>query len=158
MDEAGWVSVSDITAHLNLNDQDLELATLYNNKSRFEIRDGMIRASQGHSLEEIPVTQEALEASWKRYQGEGSIWHGTNHDVIDSIRRGGILRGDRSHVHLASSVESHVGKRHNVSVLVEVSQELLREAGYEIFISPNRVVLARYIPANCIINVWELES
>ena len=158
MDEAGWVSVHDLMKHLKLSYDDLKLAIIHNNKSRYELHDDKIRASQGHSLDKVPVTQEALEASWQIYREEGSIWHGTNRTVIDSIRSGGILRGERTHVHLASSTASKVGKRHNISVIVEVSQDKLREAGYEIYISPNGVILTRYVPVNCIQNVWGLKK
>ena len=158
MDEAGWVSVDELCRYLKLSFDELELATIHNNKSRYELRDDKIRASQGHSLNKVPVTQAALEASWDIYHEAGPIWHGTNRGVIDAIRSGGILRGERSHVHLASSITSKVGKRHNISVLVEVSQEKLREAGYEIYISPNGVILTRYVPVSCIENVWGVKK
>ena len=158
MNEAGWVSVEELMTHLSLSYQDIELVTTHNNKSRYELHNGMIRASQGHSLEEMPVTQKALEDSWSKYRGRGSIWHGTRLGVIDSIRSEGILRGGRSHVHLASSIDSKVGKRVQITVLIEVSQTQLRKAGYDIFVSANGVILTRYVPETCIINMWELKN
>ena len=102
MDAAGWGDMDELVAHLGV---------------------------PLHLVEGMPVTQEALEASWTIFAGAESLWHGTRTDTIENIAREGILRGGRSHVHLAETRESQVGKRANVSVLLEVSPARLRAAG-----------------------------
>ena len=158
MDAAGWVSVGDLQEHLSLNQSDLELVLTQNNKARFEVNDGLIRACQGHSLKSMPVTKEALEASWSIYNGSDSIWHGTHRGALEAIKREGIICGERSHVHLARSVHSRVGKRSNVSIFIEVSCAYLRQAGYEVFESTNGVILTRYVPLNCIVNISSFKA
>lgn len=153
MDRAGWVTLDELCRHLRASRRAVEEVVAHNNKTRFEVAGQRIRASQGHSLDHMPITQEALEASWTAWSGMRSIWHGTQIEVIESIARDGILRGDRSHVHLAETIDSQVGKRANVAVMLEVSPARLRAAGYEIYRSPNGVILARQVPPDCIVDV-----
>lgn len=155
MDNAGWVKLTDVLNFLNLDNDQLCLVIQENNKARFELHGEKLRATQGHSLDRMPVTQEALEASWTIYnpQGEDRIWHATQSQHLDSILKDGIIRGERSHVHLANAIDSPVGKRSNAPLLIEVSVAKLRTEGYEVFISPNGVVLTRFVPPSCIINV-----
>lgn len=156
MDAAGWVALEDLIAHLGEPRHLIEQVVQQNNKTRFEIAGARIRASQGHSLEGMPVTQEALEASWERFEGEGSLWHATQPEAVESIARQGLLRGGRSHVHLAASRDSSVGKRAGVGVLLEIAPARLRESGQTLFQSPNGVVLCRHVPPGCIVGVHPL--
>ena len=152
MDAAGWVNQDELLNYLKLNCASLDQVIMENNKSRFERSEGRVRASQGHSLEEMPVTREALESSWLIYEVRGvdSIWHATKESVLDAIKREGIIRGQRTHVHLASTRKSEVGKRMNRAVLLCVSVEKLRAAGQRMYVSPNEVILTRYVPPQCI--------
>ena len=156
MDAAGWVELDELIAHLGEPRHLVDEVVQQNNKTRFEVSGTRIRASQGHSLEGMPVTQEALEASWALFDGEDSLWHGTQPDVVESIAREGLLRGARSHVHLAESRESSVGKRANVGVLLEISPAKLRAAAQMLFRSPNGVILCRHVPPECIVGVHPL--
>lgn len=153
MDAAGWVRVDELLPHLKVPRAAVDEVVASNNKARFEIRGELIRASQGHSLEGMPVTQEALEASWTEYTADGPIFHGTRIDAIEGIGRDGIMRGDRTHVHLATSPNSRVGKRNNVAVLLTVASERLRQAGYRVFSSQNGVLLTRHVPPGCIVDL-----
>ena len=159
MDSAGWVLTQDLLKKLRISQAELDLIIRENNKSRFEVSGDRVRAVQGHSLENMPVTQDALEASWSLYQnGDDLIWHATQPRCVDSILDQGILRGGRTHVHLASSVYSRVGKRVGAPILMEVSVKLLRAAHEEVFMSSNGVVLTRYVPPSSILKVHGLES
>lgn len=153
MNPAGWVEIVDLCAHMRVSCAAIDAVVRDNNKTRFQVEGSRIRASQGHSLAGMPVTQEALEASWERYDGTDSIWHGTRTDAIASIAATGISRSKRTHVHLAASTGSRVGKRAQVGVLLEVSPERLRDAGYDIFRSPNGVILTRHVPPSCVVDL-----
>jgi putative RNA 2'-phosphotransferase len=144
MDAAGWVELDELIAHLGEPCALVDEVVQQNNKTRFEVCGTRIRASQGHSLEGMPVTHEALEASWAVFDGEESLWHGTQPDAIESIARQGLLRGARSHVHLAESRDSSVGKRANVGVLLEISPTRLRGAGQML------------LPPGCIVGIHPL--
>jgi putative RNA 2'-phosphotransferase len=159
MDTAGFAPVDDVLRLAWLNKAELVQIIEENNKSRYELSlDGArIRARQGHSLAGTPVTLEGLESSWVRVTDDAVIHHGTNLDAARSIlTRGpteGIHPGERTHVHLAESEDSKVGKRAQVAVLLAVSPVKLREAGLDVFRSPNGVILVRRVPHAAIVGV-----
>ena len=151
MNSAGWAAIADVRRLARLSRPMLDDIVANNNKSRLQIDGDHIRASQGHSLSGTPVTQEALEASWAAWSGTTSLWHGTRAQFIPSIARKGLLPQSRTHVHLAESTGSHVGKRANVGVLLEISPSRVRAANQVIYRSPNGVILIRHVPADSII-------
>jgi putative RNA 2'-phosphotransferase len=150
MDAAGWASVDDVLRVARLTPALLDVVVRENNKSRLELRDGRVRACQGHSLAGMPVTLEALEASWEEDQRTATLWHGTSIEAAESIAREGLLPGGRTHVHLAGSTDSRVGKRAGVAVLVGVDPEALRAEGLRVYRSGNGVLLVRRVPVACI--------
>lgn len=150
MDAAGWAEVADVLRLARLSAELLDAAVRENNKSRLEVRGGRIRACQGHSLAGMPVTLEALEASWEEDLRDGLIWHGTSPEAAGSIAREGLLPGERTHVHLADATDSRVGKRAGVALLLGVDPAALRASGLRVYRSPNGVLLARRVPAACI--------
>ena len=149
VDDAGWVSIEGVLRTLQMSRAKLDEITADNNKNRYEQRGELIRASQGHSLD-MPVTLDALEASWTRYEGSDRVWHGTHLAALVGIASEGISSAKRTHVHLAVALDSEVGKRHRVGVMLGVSVARLRASGAEVFISPNGVVLTRHVPVACI--------
>lgn len=153
MDAAGWAPIVDVMRFTALTRADLDEVVRDNTKARFEVDGDRIRATQGHSIAGGAVSIDALEASWDRYEGAGPLWHGTHADAVVGIARDGIQPVSRTHVHLAASTDSHVGKRANVSVLLEVSAPRLRDAGLAIFRSPNGVLLTRHVPVPCIVGL-----
>jgi putative RNA 2'-phosphotransferase len=150
MDEAGWSELDDVLRVLAVNRAELDLAVRQNDKGRLVVAGSRVRACQGHSLDGMPVTKEALEASWEVFYPESPLWHGTRVAAIEGIAGQGIMAGQRTHVHLAAGADSHVGKRGYVDFLIEVSPARLSEAGIGIFLAPNGVVLARRVPAEAI--------
>lgn len=152
MDAAGWVPVDDVLRRLRLSRGALAQIVERNTKSRLQWEGERIRCCQGHSSEGMPVTQDALERSWRVWTG-GPVWHGTKAEVIPAIAREGLRPGGRTHVHLAPSTDSVVGKRAAVAVMLEIDPAPVRAAGHELFESPNGVVLARLIPAAAIVGL-----
>lgn len=153
MDAAGWASATDVMRFLNLDRPTLELIVAQNTKKRLQLIGDRIRCCQGHSMASMPVTLEALEASWTPYAGDDVIWHGTRLDVLPAIDQTGLNAGRRTHVHLAAALDSTVGKRSAVAVMLAVSAERQRAAGFPVFAAPNGVLLARRVPRPCIIGV-----
>jgi len=153
MDSAGWVQFSDLCAHTQATKEELLDVIERNEKSRFALEEDRIRASQGHSLAGTPVTLEALEASWIEYTTTNSCWHGTTIEALAGIAQKGILAGYRSHVHLTAAIDSKVGIRNQVHVILEISPQRLKEAGQTLYQSPNGVILARYIPTSTIVDI-----
>lgn len=152
LDPAGWVDLDELLRLTHLTRSDVELIIRHNNKSRFEVVGQQIRACQGHSRK-MPVDLDALEQSWKIFDGSDSLWHGTSLEVVDAIAEQGILPGERTHVHLAASPDSRVGKRAGVALLLEVSVARLRQREIEVYRSANGVVLVRRVPPACLVGV-----
>lgn len=150
MDEAGWARVDDVVAKAKTTRAALDVAVRENNKSRLEVRGELIRACQGHSRAGMPVTLEALEASWALDPRDEPVWHGTNLAAVEPIAREGILPGERTHVHLAAETDSKVGKRAGVDVLLRIDPVRLRAEGVGLYRSANGVLLARRVPPGSI--------
>jgi putative RNA 2'-phosphotransferase len=153
MDAAGWAEVDDVRRVLGISRDALEAAVRDNTKQRLELRGTRIRATQGHSLAGMPVTCDALEASWALHEDDASVFHGTRIKALEGIAREGILPGERTHVHLAEATDSAVGKRDAVDVMLEVSPAALRALGFPLYRSPNGVILARRVPALAIVGL-----
>lgn len=153
MDEAGWVDVDSVLRVLNMQLHDLETVVRQNDKSRLELVGGRVRACQGHSIDNHAVTREGLERSWTVVTSEAAVWHGTSVDAVRGIAREGILAVGRTHVHLAPAMSSKVGKRASVHVMLEISPARVRAAGLNLYAASNGVVLAREIPAACVVGL-----
>jgi putative RNA 2'-phosphotransferase len=151
MDSAGWSAIRDVLPLVKMSERELDDAITFNTKGRLERRDGYVRACQGHSLANTPVTLEGLEASWLVDDESDDLWHGTTHEAAASIRNSGIHSGERTHVHLARSYDAKVGKRSNVDVLLQVSRARLRHEGLTVWQAPNDVLLVRFVPAHCVV-------
>lgn len=153
MDSAGFASVDDVLRLTGLSRADLDVVVQENNKSRFQILGQSIRAVQGHS-EGTPVTLEGLEQSWDVVTGDDVVFHGTSVEAARSILTGdGVHSAARSHVHLAPSTSSTVGKRHEVQVLLAVDPVRLRASGHTLWRAPNGVLLTRAVPVAVIVDV-----
>jgi putative RNA 2'-phosphotransferase len=152
MDSAGWSAVVDVLRLAKMTERELDEAIAFNTKSRLERRGAYVRACQGHSLAGTPVTLDALEASWLLDNEPDDLWHGTTLEAAASIRTSGIRSGERTHVHLARTVDAKVGKRSNVAVLLQVSREGLRGEGIDVWRAPNDVLLVRFVPAHCVVS------
>ncbi|HTN86723.1 MAG TPA: RNA 2'-phosphotransferase [Sorangium sp.] len=153
MDDAGWVAVDDVLRALGLPRSRLDEVVENNNKNRLELRGDRVRASQGHSREGMPVTLAGLEASWEEVHGDAPIWHGTSVDAVRGIAREGIRPAARTHVHCTDALDSAVGKRANVDVMLEISPARLRARGIGVFRSQNGVILAREVPVRCVVGM-----
>jgi putative RNA 2'-phosphotransferase len=153
MDAAGWAPVDQVLAALGISRADLEEAVRRNDKGRLQLAGDRVRACQGHSLEGMPVTRAALEASWVMLTPSRSLWHGTSVGAVAGIAAGGLLPGRRSHVHLAADADARVGKRTRVDLLLEISPRQLAGHGLCVFRPPNGVLLVRHVPVACIVAV-----
>ena len=153
LDSAGWADVAALLegcakAGRSLTLTDLEHVVTTNAKKRFEFSpDGLrIRASQGHSveveLEYTPQTPPAL------------LYHGTATRFLDSIRKQGLLKMQRHHVHLSAETKMtlEVGARHGKPVLLTILAAEMHAAGHVFYRSTNGVWLVGHVPPQFIIH------
>lgn len=148
LDRQGWVAVDVLLAALQARGHKVDAATLHeivstNEKRRFAFSsDGLrIRASQGHSL---PVDL-GLQPVVPPLQ----LFHGTATTHLASIRRLGLIKGSRQHVHLSEDrrTAEQVGSRHGKPVVLAVQSGRMQQDGFAFYLSANRVWLTEHVPA-----------
>jgi putative RNA 2'-phosphotransferase len=147
LDEAGWVSVDTLLAALEahgttLSREDLVEVVATNDKKRFALSDDgtRIRASQGHSVE--------VDLQLQPTEPPALLYHGTADRFLDAIRKDGLLKMSRQHVHLSPDAvtASKVGVRHGKLVLLTIRAADMHAAGHPFYLSANGVWLADQIP------------
>lgn len=148
LDERGWARVDDLIAAANragvpLTRELLLQVVAQNDKQRFAIsEDGTaIRARQGHSF---PV-----DLGLSPVAPPPQLYHGTAERFLASIRRQGLLRRSRQHVHLSPDVDTaiKVGQRHGRPVVLTVESGAMHRDGYQFYRSENGVWLVEAVPA-----------
>lgn len=111
-------------------------------KRRFEVAEGRIRARYGHSFAQ-PVVYEPCEPP-------RLLYHGTSPEAAGAIRREGLRPMERQYVHLSTDVDTAVlvGVRHaGEPVVLTVRAAEAHSAGIVFYRADDAVYLAREIPA-----------
>jgi putative RNA 2'-phosphotransferase len=152
LDAEGWTPVEELLTAVArhrrpISRRELEEVVATNDKKRFAFStDGLlIRASQGHSVEVdlglVPIEPPEL------------LYHGTVERFLESIRKEGLLRGNRQHVHLSADRETagRVGQRRGRPVVLVVEAGQMRREGHVFYRSENGVWLAEAVPPGYLI-------
>lgn len=149
--EAGWMGVTELLDAVNRHGVALTLDQLKHvvatsDKKRFAFSDDglQIRASQGHSVE--------VDLQYEPQTPPDLLYHGTATRFLDSIRKEGLKRMGRHHVHLSAEtkVTLQVGGRHGKPVLLVIRAGEMHRAGHVFFRSANGVWLTDNVPAEFI--------
>ncbi len=150
LDAAGWADVSAILLGLAARNEhvtydDLERIVSESDKRRFALSaDGeRIRANQGHSVD--------VDLGLPRMAPPEILFHGTVDRFLDSIRREGLVRGARTHVHLSAdeATAKIVARRRagaGTHLILRVRARALNESGHAFFLSENGVWLTERVP------------
>ena len=151
LDREGWVSVARLlrafeTHGLPLTTDELQEVVRTSDKQRFAFSpDGLfIRANQGHSVK--------VELGYEPAQPPPFLYHGTAERFLLSIKRQGLVRGRRHHVHLSEQEETAtaVGRRYGRPVVLKVASGEMHGCGHLFFRSANGVWLTEHIPVRYI--------
>ena len=143
LDENGWGDVEELITLMNKNRRKIDIDTLKeivetNNKKRYEFSDNFkkIRACQGHSINVDVELEQAVPPEF--------LYHGTAVKNIESIKKDGIKKASRQHVHLSSDYNTayNVGKRHGKPYIIKVLSGKMGEDGKKFYISKNEVWLS----------------
>jgi len=149
LDRSGWVPVTDLLRALREHKNPMKRSHLQkvvraNDKKRFEFsEDGeRIRASQGHSID-VDLGYEAKEPP-------ELLYHGTAERFVPDIRKQGLQKRSRHHVHLSADevTARKVGQRHGKPVVLTVLAGLMED--HEFFLSTNGVWLVSDVPPDFI--------
>lgn len=152
LDKEGWARIDDIIRlskihHARLDRELIHIVVDTNDKKRFVIsEDGLnIRASQGHSLQNIDLKMQKITPP-------ELLFHGTASRFLDSIRESGLRPGSRNHVHLSQDHETaiKVGTRHGRPVVLQVHAEAMHKADFAFYQSENGVWLTDTVPTDFI--------
>lgn len=147
LDEGGWVSVSDLLNGLSANGrgismQQLEVVVAENDKQRFQFDEDKvrIRATQGHSV--------VVELGYEPAVPPEFLYHGTPKQFVASIRREGLKKQRRHHVHLHLDVTiaRAAGERRGDPVILTVASGRMHASGHQFFLTPNNVWLTDAVP------------
>jgi putative RNA 2'-phosphotransferase len=104
------------------------------------VRDGLIRAAQGHS---VPV-----DLRLDPLPPPAVLYHGTVRRFLAAIRADGLRRGRRGHVHLSADPDTAtaVGARRGHPVVLRVDAAGMHRAGHPFYRAANGVWLTDHVP------------
>jgi putative RNA 2'-phosphotransferase len=147
LDAAGWTDVDAVVRACRARGFAIDTAAIVelvarSDKARYALSDDgtRIRAQQGHSiavdLDHAPAVPPAV------------LFHGTVDRFLPSIRREGLVRGARHHVHLSAerTTAVAVGARRGRAVVLEVEAGRMHADGLAFLVTPNRVWLTQVVP------------
>lgn len=147
LDENGWADVDDLISKCSkdgntLNMELLEFVVENNDKKRFVFNEDKtkIRASQGHS---ISVELDLAETEPSDY-----LYHGTVGKFLENIRKEGLQKMSRQHVHLSKDKETaiKVGSRRGISQILTIRSGEMYKDGFKFYLSENNVWLTDQVP------------
>jgi putative RNA 2'-phosphotransferase len=144
LDDGGWADVGRVLEALGrafdppVSREELERVVATNDKKRFALEGGRIRASQGHSVD--------VDLAPRRVEPPPVLYHGTTRERWAKIREsGGLSKMRPHHVHLSGDRETarRVGGRHRREevLVLRVDAAAMRRAGHAFFVSENGVYL-----------------
>ena len=152
LNENGWADVKVLivkskSKNMNFTCEELEEIVATNDKQRFAFNEDktLIRANQGHSVKTIDLQLEAVKPP-------EFLYHGTVEKFIDSIRRTGLQKQSRQHVHLSENIETanKVGSRRGKAIILNIASGEMHKKGFEFYLSENGVWLTDHVPAEYI--------
>lgn len=151
LDENGWANVDELLQKSSRDGKILTIEMLThvvesNDKKRFAFNNDKtkIRASQGHSIE--------IELNLMAVAPPEQLYHGTVAKYLEGIKKEGLLKMSRQHVHLSKDKETavKVGSRRGLAQILTVNAGEMHRAGFQFFLSDNGVWLTDSVPENYI--------
>lgn len=152
LEKEGWIGVEELLekskVELEFTLEELKDVVENNDKKRFSFsEDGTkIRANQGHSTD--------VEITFQEIVAPPVLYHGTVSKFMESIRKEGLIPGNRHHVHLSKDQETaqKVGSRKGAPIVLKINTTKMQDDGFVFYISDNGVYLTEFVPPKYIIN------
>lgn len=146
MDNHGWIPIHDMVEFINnksklmITIDDVKHVVASDNKQRYTIKNGMIRANQGHSIH--------VDLQLASREPPAILYHGTARCFLESIMETGLLSMNRQHVHLSKDLETAlaVGRRHGSPVVIGIHAKKMARQGFTFYLSDNGVWLVDTVP------------
>uniref|UniRef100_A0A6V7M7R2 2'-phosphotransferase n=1 Tax=Bracon brevicornis TaxID=1563983 RepID=A0A6V7M7R2_9HYME len=139
IDADGYILLSELLHHLpNCSLADIQRIVDNDSKRRYTLKDNTwIKANQGHSI--VHVNQLNLTPV---VNPNFSIIHGTYFRNWISIKRQGLSRMNRNHIHFSKDLNFGRGLRQNAEVLIYINFSKATGAGILFFEAENGVILS----------------
>ncbi|ARF56453.1 RNA 2'-phosphotransferase [Streptomyces gilvosporeus] len=145
LDAQGWVPVPELieaaARHgFRFSRAELDTVVADNDKQRYTIEDGRIRANQGHSIR--------VDLDLPPAEPPAHLFHGTVARSVAAIRHEGLRPMSRHAVHLSPDRETatRVGARRGKAVVLTVDAGAMHKAGHVFQVSANGVWLTARVP------------
>ncbi len=154
LDPEGFVSLDELLAALGrergwewVRAEHIEDVIATQEKRRYEIVEGDIRAIYGHSLE--------AAVSYPQITPPDVLLHGTARRFVDVIRREGLRPMRRQYVHLTDdpALAALTGRRRDPQpAILRIDAAAAHAAGVAFFQADNGVILAKEVPARFLLD------
>lgn len=153
LDENGWADVEELIEKCNkkgsqnqMTAELLDYVVENNDKKRFAFNEDKtkIRASQGHSI--------SVELNMNEAEPLEFLYHGTVAKFLENIKKEGLQKMSRQHVHLSKDQETaiKVGGRRGVPQILTVRSGEMFKDGFKFYLSENNVWLTDEVPSKYI--------
>lgn len=142
----GWVDVDHLLEHcakqkFPITEEILKQIVAEDEKGRYAFSEGgsKIRANQGHSID--------VDLKLPKKIPPVTLYHGTSVKALEGIKKTGIQRMKRQHVHLTDDVNtaSSVGMRHGSEVIITINTRDMVKDKIDFFQSENGVWLVNFV-------------
>ncbi len=151
LDQNGWTDVHVLIEKFSekffpVNYDILQHVVEKDDKQRYTFNEDKtkIRANQGHSVD--------IDLNLEPTTPPDILYHGTVKRFLNSIKKGGLQKGNRQYVHLSKDKETatKVGARRGGPVILEIRAGEMSARGYKFYLSENKVWLTDFVPAEYI--------
>ena len=152
LDKNGWANTKELIEKISKSGREIDFEILErivneNNKKRYSFNEvkTKIRAVQGHSID--------VNLELKEVVPPAILYHGTAFKNLESIKKEGIIKMSRQHVHLSADVETakNVATRHSGKYIIfEIDTEAMLKENYKFYLSENKVWLTDFVPSRFI--------
>ena len=154
LDKEGWVdfdvfckALAEHKPATYVDKETIEKIIAESEKKRFELVDGKIRATYGHSI--------STKIEFKESIPPNILFHGTSHKAYDLICKEGLKPMNRQYVHLSvdAATARKVGSRHDRNpVILVIDSPKMYSDGFKFFHSANDGTwMCESVPAKYII-------
>ena len=141
LDEQGWTEISILIEKMKISLPELQLVVRSSSKKRFSISEDkkLIRANQGHSVN--------IDLGLTPKDPPHKLFHGTTFENYEKIKKEGLLKMNRNHVHLSSDIETakQVGSRHGKPIILSIDCGEMTIENINFYQSENGVWLTDFV-------------
>ena len=110
-------------------------------------------ANVNELIEKISKSGREINLELKEVIPPAILYHGTAFKNLESIKKEGIKKMNRQHVHLSADIETakNVATRHSGKyIILEIDTEFMLKENCKFYLSENKVWLTDFVPSKFI--------